>query len=318
MSSKVCIVTTVKDPGNILESFIRYHLKIGIAHIFIFFDNPEDEAIKIAQRFSNVSTIPCDERLKFQQKENTLYNNMAQHVTSEVMARQILNAETAIKLAWEMQMDWIIHIDCDELFYTQESISDHFDFIPYSIGQVLYRNFEGVPEKLEIDDYFKEVTLFKKHGHLMPYPLPDEYNKFFRREEYFIGYGNGKAAARVLPGVLPSGVHEFTTVERHPETAQCTSCPVILHYISCGFGFYYRKYQQLGKFSDYWFGQTKIPVTFHTKSRDIFCSGDIDKLADFYREQVVFENQQETDYLIEKGILARIWKPASLLSPLII
>jgi hypothetical protein len=318
MSSKVCIVTTVKDPGNIIESFIRYHFKIGIAHIFIFFDNPEDEAINIVKKFPNVSAIPCDEQLQIQQKNNKLYHNMSEHITSEVMARQILNAETAINLAWEMQLDWIIHIDADELFYTQESIAEHFDFIPYSIGQVIYRNFEGVPEKLTIDDYFKEVTLFKKHGHLIPYPLPDDYYKFFRREEYFIGYGNGKAAARVLPGVLPSGVHEFTTVEPHPETAYSTSSPVILHYISCGFGFYYRKYQQLGNFSDYWFGNTKIPVTFHTKSRDLFCAGDLQEIVDFYQEQVVFENQDEINYLLDQGILARIWKPASLLSPIII
>lgn len=318
MSSKVCIVSTVREPGITLESFIRYHLKIGISHLFIFFDLPDDPAIKIAQKFPNVSAIPCDERLRFQQKDNQLYENMSRHITNEVMARQILNAETAIKLALQMGMDWIIHIDADELFYTQESVSQHFDFIPYNVGQVIYRNFEGVPESFEVKDYFKEVTLFKKHGHLLPYPLPDAYYKFFQRQCYFVGYGNGKAAARVLPGVLPSGVHEFRTVESRPETIHSPSCPVILHYINCGFGFYSRKYEQLGRFSDFWFGETKIPVTFHTQSRDIFCSGGAEKLGDFYRQQLMFDNQEEIEYLLNQGILTRIFKPATLLSPVIL
>lgn len=318
MSAKVCIVSTVRDPGNTIESFIRYHLKIGIAHIFLFFDLPDDPAIKIAQKFPNVSAIPCDESLRFQQKDNQLYDNLSQHASQEVMARQILNAETAINLALAMGMDWIVHIDGDELFYTQESVAEHFDFIPYSVGQVIYRNFEGVPENFEIKDYFKEVTLFKKHGHLLPYPLPEEYYKFSQRQGYFLGYGNGKAAARVVPGLLPSGVHEFAKVESHPDTLHSTSCPVILHYINCGFGFYYRKYEQLGRFSDYWFGETKIPVTFHTRSRDIFCSGGAEKLGEFYREQIMFSNPEEIEFLLKKRILARIWKPAALLSPVII
>lgn len=318
MGSKVCIVTTVRDPGNTIESFIRYHLAIGISHLFIFFDNPQDTAIDLVKKFPQVSAILCDDRLQEQQKENKLYGPMMDHVTNEVMARQILNAETALQLALEMGMNWLIHIDSDELFYTQESVSEHFDCIPYSVGQVSYRNFEGVPETFEIKDFFKEVTLFKKHGHLLPCADPPEYFRVSQKKWYYLGYGNGKAATRVLPGVLPSGVHEFTTVEPHFETVTCTSCPVILHYINCGFELYYRKYQQLGNFSDYWFGSTKIPITFHTQSRDFFCSGDIERFTAFYREQVMFDNAEEVNTLIEKGILIRLRKPAIILAPILI
>lgn len=44
--ARVCIITTVRDPGVRLESFIRYHLALGIAHIYIFFDDPEDPAFR--------------------------------------------------------------------------------------------------------------------------------------------------------------------------------------------------------------------------------------------------------------------------------
>jgi hypothetical protein len=32
-----------------------------------------------------------------------------------------------------------------------------------NIGQITYINFEAVPQKIDIDDFFEEVTLFRKH-----------------------------------------------------------------------------------------------------------------------------------------------------------
>jgi hypothetical protein len=33
----------------------------------------------------------------------------------------------------------------------------------HNIGHFTYINFEAVPEKMDIDDFFEEVTLFRKH-----------------------------------------------------------------------------------------------------------------------------------------------------------
>ncbi|MFS8776059.1 glycosyltransferase family 2 protein, partial [Synechococcus sp. W65.1] len=71
-----------------LESFIRYHLALGIAHIYIFFDDPEDPAIQVALQFSDVTAIPNDEALQVQQAlGNVLYPKYGPHVGYEVMAR---------------------------------------------------------------------------------------------------------------------------------------------------------------------------------------------------------------------------------------
>ena len=64
MASRVCIVATVREPAAIIESFIRYHLAIGVEQIFLFFDDPQDEAIDLARSFPQVTAIPSDEALR--------------------------------------------------------------------------------------------------------------------------------------------------------------------------------------------------------------------------------------------------------------
>ncbi|MFT0814254.1 glycosyltransferase family 2 protein [Synechococcus sp. OH20] len=313
--AKVCIVTTVRDPGVCLESFIRYHLAIGIAHIYIFFDDPEDPAAQIALRFSDVTAIPNDEALQVQQAlGNILYAKYGPHVSYEVMARQILNVETAIQIALEQGMDWIIHIDGDELFYLGEALTlDWFDQLDSDILQVRFLNYEAAPEKFEIEDYFREVTLFKRNPAVLD---PNFYTKFERisgKIQYFLAYQNGKSAARVYPSILPNSVHSFDIPEEH---TLVTSSPTVLHYLNCGFQNYYKKYAQLGNFPDYWWRSKSNPirVPFHLASRDAYCSRDINQMVALYQKFILYSNSMINQSLIEEGILTRIYYPSQLLA----
>ena len=300
MASRVCIVATVREPAAIIESFIRYHLAIGVEQIFLFFDDPQDEAIDRARSFPQVTAIPSDEVLREQQRGNRSYPGIAPFA-HEVMARQILNVETAVELALSRGLDWIIHIDGDELFYGVPSVSEFFDCVPLSIGQISFRNFEGVPETWDVSNYFREVTLFKRHEHLLPPGFRNDYRRFRNRENYFLGYGNGKSVARVVPGLLASGVHCFSNTPAHPGRIDCAGSPIVLHYINCGFEAYLRKYARLG--SDSWLG-TPIPFKFYTDSRRL--TGNTAALTDLYRHEVLFDDPDETEVLISQRILTRI------------
>jgi len=313
--ARVCIATTVRDPGVCLESFIRYHLAIGIAHIYIFFDDPEDPAAQIALRFSEVTAIPNDEALQLQQAlGNILYAKYGPHASYEVMARQILNVETAIQLALEQGMDWILHIDGDELFYLGETLTlDWFDHLDSDILQVHFLNHEAAPEEFEIEDYFREVTLFKKNPAVLD---PDFYSKFQSisgKSQYFLAYQNGKSAARIHANLLPNSVHSFDIPEDH---ILVTTSPTILHYLNCGFQNYYKKYAQLGSFPDYWWRSKSNPirVPFHLASRDAYCSGNTDELAAIYQQFILYEDPEITQRLIERGICTRICYPSQLLT----
>ncbi len=298
-----------------MESFIRYHLAVGIAHIYIFFDDPEDPAAQIALRFSDVTAIPNDEALQVQQAlGNILYAKYGPHVGYEVMARQILNVETAIQLALEQGMDWIIHIDGDELFYLGEALTlDWFDQLDSDILQVRFLNCEAAPEKFEIEDYFREVTLFKQNPAVLDPHFYTKFESISGKGQYFLAYQNGKSAARVYPSILPNSVHSFDIPEEH---TLVTSSPAVLHYLNCGFQNYYKKYAQLGNFPDYWWRSKSNPirVPFHLASRDAYCSGDINQMVALYQKFVLYSNSMINQSLIEEGILTRICYPSQLLA----
>jgi len=313
--ARVCIVTTVRDPGVCLESFIRYHLALGIAHIYIFFDDPEDLAVQVALQFSNVTAIPNDEALQVQQAlGNVLYPKYGPHVGYEVMARQILNVETAIQLALEQGMDWIIHIDGDELFYLGEALTlDWFDQLDNDILQVHFLNYEAAPEAFEIEDYFRKVTLFKKNPAILDPGFYAEFQSISGKSQYFLAYQNGKSAARIHLTLLPNSVHSFDIPEDY---TLVTSSPSILHYLNCGFQNYYKKYAQLGNFPDYWWRSKSNPirVPFHLLSRDAYCLGNTNELVDIYQKFILYDDFTINQNLTEKGILTRIHYPSQLLA----
>ena len=161
----------------------------------------------------------------------------------------------------------------------------------------------------EVANYFRDVTLFKRHDHLLPPGSLSDYRLFRSRENYLLSYGNGKSAARVVPELLPSGVHCFSITQAHPQRSDCPGSPVILHYINCGFDAYLRKYQRLG--SDSWLG-TPIPFKFYIDSRRL--AADTPALTNLYRHEALFDDPNETEYLLGQRILARIVVPSNLLA----
>ena len=302
----VGVVTTCRAPGPLLESFIRYHLLIGVSHIFLFFDDCEDDAIPRARGYENVSVIPVDHELRRQQKSATLYRELEPYLESEVMARQMLNVETALGWAAVRGLDWLIQIDIDELFFSRRGLECFFSRIPDDVGFVNFYNYEAAPEKLSYIDPYKEVTLFKRNPFLVS---PDRKRPYLHSggKPHFLGYTNGKSAVRVAPGALPSGVHMFKAPSGHPTWLRPPLEPAILHYVYCDFDAYLKKYSVWGEFSDFQWGDPDIPWTeFHKLSRDICRTGDRQQIQAFFERMVVYTDAAEIDDYIESAMCLRI------------
>lgn len=184
---------------------------------------------------------------------------MAPFVSTEVQARQTLNAQVgtrlprpallcsallfpsytrrltrlvanilAVSLALNDGMDWLLHLDSDELFGLLDTTTLHQHFAQLDsagIGQLTYCNHEGIPTMEDTLDPFLQVTHFRMH--LCQVPLTSEAHRcieFWKRRspegQYFLGYDNGKSAVRVLPGLVPASVHSW----RLPPSSQLHSC----------------------------------------------------------------------------------------------
>lgn len=56
-SIRVGIVSTMKGPEFTLESWILWHSSLGIQDFYIFFDDPNDSAISIAQKYQSIFNV---------------------------------------------------------------------------------------------------------------------------------------------------------------------------------------------------------------------------------------------------------------------
>ncbi|MBO0719201.1 MAG: glycosyltransferase family 2 protein [Blastocatellia bacterium] len=304
----VAIVTTLRNPPA-LDSWIRYHLAVGFDHLFLFFDDPDEPLIQHPQ----VTAISHDKELRRKWLKSLAYAKFEyfhHYIDREAMARQILNCDVAIRLALERRIQWLLHIDADELFYSpDESVQDHFQALTEAnVRQVIYPNHEALPERAEIENPFLETTLFKLNRHWQTGGVYSREQIALIKsvpqlaERFFLFYTSGKAAAMVTEGLLPNGVHRFEG------GSMVATQQVILHYPICGFEQFWSKYTALGRFADQWFGQVDIQSVepFHLEARDIVAAGDRDRAREFYMERVVLDDQQVINRLINAGALARI------------
>ena len=317
------IVTTLRNAGAVLDSFVAYHRAIGFAQLFLFFDDPTDPDLSRARDMKDVTAISHDAVLREAWRRLGTYRQYGAFVDSEVMARQVLNVEYAMGLARERGYEWLLSIDADELFFSPaELASHHFQSLAAStVDTVQYLNYEAVPPREGIHDFFREVELFKPPLRLLRADLAPA----LRRAEqsvpqlrpYFHFYANGKSAVRLRDAKLePFGVHQF----RHatgPTRAASSAGQFVLHYACCGFEAFWTKYATLGRFPDKWFGQYDIAPaigTFHLEARDVVCDGDRERALAFYRERIAIADENLVEQLTRRGLLARLTDPKRILA----
>jgi hypothetical protein len=270
------IVTTVRSP-HYINDWIEYHLKIGFDKLYIVLD---DETENIDYDDNRVVIIKNTKEWRNNLVSGGMLGMFSDKYDEEVMSRQILNFATVELLAKKEGINWLLHIDGDEIFYPEnKQLSELFDN-KYAV--VKFNNYEMVPDHDSYKNCFREGTKFKTNG------------------TKFIAYSNGKSALNLTSDAIITGVHGFSGGSLHDSPNG-----KILHYPSCNFSEYLLKYKMLGKFSDKWWGRVEIPIKFHTESRDIINSCKTsekdceEKIREFYNEKNVFnDNINEGDYKI--------------------
>ena len=318
------IVTTLRDAGCLLDSFVAYHLGIGFSRLYLFFDDPADPDLRRVADWPGVTAIACDDAERSRWRSSSLWPALGGSIDQEVMARQILNASLALKRARSEGHDWLLHIDVDELFWSPgRTAAEHFALLanePFDV--ISYPNFEAVPEADDVVDPFREVTLFKAPlGRLKRLP-PERLERaraLDRRFEasVFNLYSNGKSAVRVgAPELEPMGVHTFAHPSRRTPFATSAQ-DFILHYACCGFETFLAKYRRLGRFGDAWWNRYDIATAigpFHLQARDVVLSGDRDAALAFYRRRVSMQDPVTTDAVLATQVLERVREPAERLA----
>ena len=267
-------------------------------------------------------------------KQLPSYNTLKNILETEVPARQQLNADYGLQKAMEDGVDWLLHLDADELFYLVPplTLEAHFQALNNDkVGSIIYMNHEGVPEQNEnIGDFFHQISLFRRNLNSLTlsndtHKCVDYWRSRTARNQYMISYDNGKAATRVVPSARAAGVHAWTvsnsdssenlrdvsslTDVRTLDLSKLYRCEnaFVLHFVVCGLYWYLKKYKILDAFPNAWFGgQLQILPCFHLDSRDRFLSGDFNRLRDAYLSEVVVTDPQVVQNQIDAGVCMRI------------
>jgi hypothetical protein len=335
---RVALVTTLIHAQETLASFMAYHLGIGIDHLFLFFDDPQEAILQGIASSSQVTVLVNDAQLRSQWQTGRLYPEL-QSKKENPDVRQLFHVEIAIHLAREKGIDWLLHVDVDELLYLpREELHEHFAWLDaQNITHITYPNYEAVTERMDVRDYFREVSLFKKNPlHLSQQakawltanqePERQHPGGVNRVNPRFLAYTNGKSAARIEAHLLPWGSHQFTLrkgkvsyqKKQVVDVQQLTGLPspLILHYAECGFEHFWRKYRHLGAFPTEFPGGQKVAQTipFRWQARQVVQENNIQSARCFYERQVLVEDAQTVARLIELGIFCRINEPSERLN----
>lgn len=58
------IVSMMRNSGKVLETFIRYHRKLGFSDFIILFDDSFDSDIAMAEKLPGVVAVPVDDEIR--------------------------------------------------------------------------------------------------------------------------------------------------------------------------------------------------------------------------------------------------------------
>ena len=166
----------MRDNASSLDSFICYNLALGFSMLFLYADDPEDEAVVVARRYpaDRVLLRTHDATLREEWRRLPSWGRLQLYAATEVQARQMLNAEHAMQRSLALGLDFLLHVDSDELLYfpraaagaggAAAALGAHLrELAARGALQFTYRNLEAVPEAEECADALRAVSLFKQH-----------------------------------------------------------------------------------------------------------------------------------------------------------
>tara|TARA_B100001758_G_scaffold246401_1_gene261390 strand:- start:797 stop:2065 length:1269 start_codon:yes stop_codon:yes gene_type:complete len=237
----VAIVTTTRNVDNKrFEQWLRYHENVGFAMFYAFLDGensmtPTTRAFSASQK-KNVKLL-SDFEGDMRRKRASLQCNKEEWLVpwirkrgcnAELFVKQSQNVEMAIEMALNDNVDWIAHIDTDELLFpTGRANLDIRELLKeqtMDVDAVIFPNYEAVPEtRGGVRDPFVDATVFKRnYAHMYDANTWKKFGSEAVRNKslpnFFLAYANGKSIARIVPKLRSNGAHrfKFRTTQKSP------------------------------------------------------------------------------------------------------
>ncbi|PWA92792.1 glycosyltransferase family 92 [Artemisia annua] len=275
----------------------------------------------------NVKLIHRTKEFEEQQAKSRIWNEtwlsgfFYKPCNYELFVKQSLNMEIAIVMAKEAQMDWILHLDTDELIHPagahEYSVRQLSSEVPEHVDVVVFPNYESGVERDDIHDPFSEISLFKKNfDHLTKETYFGTYKESTRgNPNYFLTYGNGKSAARVQQHLRPNGAHRWHNYMKAPIEVKFDEAAV-LHYTYTKFSDLTSRRDRCGCKPTKEEVKRCFMLEFDRAAFIIASTATEEEMLNWYREHVVWTDKDLIKKLMRKGILTRIHAPMVIMQGL--
>jgi hypothetical protein len=304
----ISTVSTVRASAADLRMFVNYHLNCGIDRMFLFFDDPTDENCERFRGDKRLTCIRCD-------GDYWAATPLQEHSTLE--QRQLHNASKALELAGRAGVDWIVHIDSDELIYVPgRNLKSHLENVGEDIQAVTFPTLEALPALKCAQHIFEEIRWFKRSRSVIPRAealarILGCHRAF--RYGYFRGHTTGKTATRVRSEVASLGIHLPTAHDGTNLRRTRSSNAFILHFDCCTVEDWKLKWERR------YLGATLVSEMRESRSRQLsdfaaaYQSGSEARLLQEYRTQCIVPRYEKM-VLLALGLLRRIRLERSMFS----
>ncbi|XP_071716164.1 glycosyltransferase-like At2g41451 [Rutidosis leptorrhynchoides] len=329
LKPKICITTSTSAGLEQILPWLFYHKVIGVSTFFLFVEGKaaSPSVSRILESIPEVKVIYRTRELEEQQAKSRIWNEtwlssfFYKPCNYELFVKQSLNMEMAIVMAREANMDWILHLDTDELIHpagTREySLRKLLSDVPDNVDMVVFPNYESSVERDDIKDPFSEVSMFKKnYDHLPKDTYFGNYKESTRgNPNYFLTYGNGKSAARVQHHLRPNGAHRWHNYMKTPNEIKLDEAAV-LHYTYTKFSDLTSRRDRCGCKPTKEDVKRCFMLEFDRSAFIIASTATEDEMLSWYREHVVWTDNALNMKLMRKGILTRIYAPMVIMQGL--
>lgn len=319
---KVAIVSIVRGLDDSFLSWLRIHLSQDVLRIYLVLDAPSEDLetarrlIRAASAEDRVRLFFNDDDFKAQTRALPGVEALLEQSAKIVVARQMLAVGVVMGAALQEGMDWLLHLDSDEVvapYDPDRRLLDYLAVQPSSIDEVIFPNFEVVPEAEEIDDPFRELTLFKKSPYYLRYRefehLYTAWKGASGRFKLFNAYITGKSALRLADvdqPFVPYSVHHFLPM-RFTENVKIEDAggPVILHYPHCGLARFVGRFTGFNADRIDTYDESSFGDDLYGQARSAVKEGRADELPELYRRAVMLDEPGLRGRLERRGYIFR-------------
>ncbi|XVE69526.1 hypothetical protein DITRI_Ditri09bG0159100 [Diplodiscus trichospermus] len=329
LKPKICITTSTSAGLEQILPWMFYHKVIGVTTFFLFVEGhaASPNVSRVLESIPGVKVIYRTRELEEQQAKSRIWNEtwlssfFYKPCNYELFVKQSLNMEMAIVMARDAGMDWILHLDTDELIHpagaSEYSLRQLLLDVPSNIDMVIFPNYESSVERDDIKDPFSEVSMFKKNYDHLP---KDTYFGMYKEStrgnpNYFLTYGNGKAAARIQDHLRPNGAHRWHNYMKTPNEIKLDEAAV-LHYTYAKFSDLTSRRDRCGCKPTKEDVKRCFMLEFDRAAFIIASTATEEEMLNWYREHVVWGEKDLRLKLLRKGILTRLYAPMAIIQGL--